>query len=81
MPKENLIEIKYEEFIKNPIEALERIYKKFNIKNFEKVKPLFESYVKKHENYEGNHYKIEEKTKEKIFKEWEFAFKKFDYNV
>ena len=81
IPKENLIEIKYEEFIKDPVEILEKIYKKFNIKNFEKAKPLFESYTKKHVNYERNHYKIEEKTKEKIFKEWEFAFKKFDYNV
>jgi len=81
IPKENLIEIKYEEFIKNPIETVERIYKQFKIKNFNQVKPVFESYVKKHENYEKNHYKIDEKTKEKIYKEWEFAFKIFDYSI
>ncbi len=79
IPKENLFEIKYEEFIKNPIETVEKIYKQFKIENIEKVKPLFESYVKKHENYQRNNHIINEKTKEKIYKEWDFAFKIFNY--
>jgi hypothetical protein len=80
IPKENLIEIKYEEFTNNPIKTLERIYKQFKIRNFNTTKHKFESYIKKHENYEKNHHKMNDKIKEKIYNEWKFAFKKFDYN-
>jgi hypothetical protein len=79
IPKENLIEIKYEDFIKDPIKTLEKIYSKFELSNFEKVKPFFKNYVKKHENYKRNHHKIDDKIKEKVYREWNFAFKEFNY--
>jgi hypothetical protein len=76
----NLIEIKYEDFIKEPLKTVETIYSKLGINSFEKAKPAFEEYIKKHENYKRNHYKIDDKIKEKVYKEWGFVFKEFRYN-
>ncbi len=80
IPTENLIEIKYEEFINDPLKTVEGIYKQFKINSFNNAKPMFENYIKKHENYKKNHHNIDEKIKEKIYNEWEFAFKKFNYS-
>ncbi|HWR63291.1 MAG TPA: sulfotransferase [Candidatus Thermoplasmatota archaeon] len=79
IPKENLIELRYEDFVKDPLQTLEMIYKKFNLPGFEEVKPAFEKYLKKHEVYERNHYSIDEQTKKKVYQAWEVIFKEFGY--
>ena len=79
IPRGNLIEISYEDFIENPVKKLERIYAELNLEGFEKAKPMFEQYVKKHENYSTDKYSIDEHTKKKIYNEWKFVFDEFGY--
>ena len=79
IPKENLVEIRYEDFVKEPVKTLESVYKKLGLNGFEDAKPAFEKYVKKHENYKPDTYKLDESIKNKIYNEWEFAFKEFGY--
>ncbi len=80
IPKENLIELPYEEFTKNPMQTLEKIYSQFGIPGFETAKPAFENYIKKHAVYERNHYTITEQTKKKVYQEWKEIFKEFGYD-
>ena len=80
IPKENLIEIKYENFVKEPVKTLESVYKKLGLNGFENAKPNFEKYVEKHKNYKPDTYKLDKIIKDKIYNEWEFAFKEFAYN-
>jgi hypothetical protein len=40
----NLVEIKYEEFIKQPVEFLRELYKGLNLPGIEESLPLMESY-------------------------------------
>jgi len=79
IPKENLIELRYEEFVKEPMKTVEMIYSKFGIDSYQKAKPAFEKYVKKHENYKKNPHKFDKNIKEKVYKEWKFAFEEFGY--
>jgi len=79
IPTKNLIELPYEEFVKNPLQMLEKIYTQFGIPSFETAKPAFEKYLKKHEVYERNHYTIDEQTKKKVYQEWKELFKEFGY--
>jgi len=79
IPKQNLIELKFEDFIKEPMKTVEIIYSKLDIPGFKNAKPAFEKYVKKHENYKKNHHKFDEEIKDKVSKEWDFAFKEFGY--
>jgi hypothetical protein len=79
IPHGNLIEISYEDFVKNPFEMLKRIYIKLGLDSFEKSKTAFEKYILKHKNYKTNNYTIDNKIKDKIYNEWNFAFKEFGY--
>ena len=51
IPKDNLVEIKYEDFVKKPFETLESLYDKLDIKGFEEVKPFFNRYIKTYGGY------------------------------
>lgn len=80
IPKGHLIEIKYENFVKNPLRTVKNIYSDLRIDGFNNAKPAFEKYIKKHEKYEPANHSPNEKIKEKIYREWGFAFKKFGYD-
>ena len=79
IPEGNLIEISYENFVKKPLETVEKIYSTFKINSFEKAKPSFKKYIRKHENYKRNHHRLDDKIREKVYKEWGFVFKEFGY--
>jgi len=79
--EKDLIEIKYEDFIKEPLKMLREIYGKFGFNWFDKAKPDFEKYLEKHKNYKAHQYKIDDELREKIGREWEFAFKEFGYEI
>jgi hypothetical protein len=80
IPQENLIELRYKEFVKEPLQSLEMIYTQFGMPGFKQAKPVFENYLKKHSVYERNHFIIDEQTKKKVYTEWKVIFKKFGYN-
>jgi hypothetical protein len=79
IPKENLIEIKYEDFIKEPLKTVENIYTQFNINSYNSAKPAFIEYIKSHENYVKNNYELTDDIKAKVAKELDFAFDEFAY--
>lgn len=79
IPKENLIELKYEDFIKEPLQTVENIYAQFHIPGFDAAKPAFQAYIEKHAQYKRNHQKIAEDIKEKVYPQWAFAFTAFGY--
>lgn len=79
IPDGNLVEIRYEDFVTQPIKTLEEVYKKLELEGFDEAKHAFEKFVSKYKNYKPYSYKIDESIKKKIYKEWEFAFKEFGY--
>lgn len=79
IPKKNLIELRYEDFIKQPLKTVEMIYSQFGIPGFEEAKPMFQQYIKKHAQYKRNHHKIDDQVKKKVYAEWGFTFKEFGY--
>lgn len=81
IPEENLVEIKYENFVKNPLKTVKDIYEKLKIGNFKKAEPAFRKYIKAHEGYKPHDYRgeLNEDIKEKVYREWGFAFKGLGY--
>jgi hypothetical protein len=79
IPKENIVELKYENFIKDPVKILGEIYEKLELKGFKKAQQQFKIFVDKHKSYKPHHYEIDEHIRKKIYNEWEFAFKQFGY--
>jgi hypothetical protein len=77
--KDRLVEIKYEDLVKNPIKQIKEIYSKLNIKGLETALPEMNKYLERQKNYKTNVYKIDKKIIKHIQKEWEFTLKLWDY--
>lgn len=81
IPNENLVEIKFEEFEKRPLEGLEEIYSKLNLKSWEEAKHSLESYINSQKSYKKNNYKMKRQDLDMVLKHWGFAMKLWDYEV
>jgi hypothetical protein len=58
IPPENFYTLKYEEFTANPLPFLKEIYEKFDLGDFEVVKPIFQEYLIEKKNYKTNEHEI-----------------------
>lgn len=81
IPPENLIEIRYEDFIGNEISYLNQVYSQFNLPGFKKVESEFNQYIESQTKYKTNKYILDEQTVTKIAKEWKFAIEKWEYDL
>ena len=79
IPKGNLVEIKYEDFISDPIKDLERIYEILDLHGYALVKKRFQAYLLSQSEFHPMKYNISQDVREKILKHWGFAFDAFGY--
>ncbi len=79
IPKENFIEIRYEEFIANPVDEMEKIYDSLSLPGFNEAKPHIENYIERNKNYTPSKYKIPLEEKKRIFTRWQSIFEKMKY--
>lgn len=81
IPKGNLVEIQYEDFIQNPLKNVEKIYTTLGLKNFEANKKNFSDYASSQKFFKVSTYNVESNVKDKINKKWNFVFEKFGYEI
>lgn len=81
IPKGNLVEIQYEDFIQHPVENVERIYTSLGLKNFEASKTLFYEYASSQKYFKTSDYSIDPTVKDKLQHKWKFVFEKFGYEM
>lgn len=81
IPKENLIDIKFEEFEKENLQYLKEIYDQFGLDSWDEAEPHFKSYINAQRHYQKNKYKISKAELETLQREWGFAMKKLDYKI
>ncbi|MEF8848687.1 MAG: sulfotransferase [Candidatus Thermoplasmatota archaeon] len=79
IPKGNLVEIKYEDFVDNPLSVLEDIYSSLSLKGFKKSKRKFKRYIDAQETFVTHSYSTSNDLKEKILDEWGFVFERLGY--
>ena len=81
IPDGNLLELRFEEFEKNPVEEIRRIYENLLKENFETVKPCFEIYFNTLSDYLKNKYKVKKSDLESVLKEWAPFMALYGYDV
>lgn len=79
IPEKNLIEVKYEDFTKEPLQHLAQIYTQLDIPHFEANQATFEAYFNSHKKGKKGKYKLTEEELKEIHNEWAFAYKHFGY--
>ena len=81
IPKEHLVEIRYEDFQKDPLEGLQQIYLALGIKGFDQALPAFTNYVNEQKKFEKASHSFDREEVERIRTRLDFAFKLYGYGT
>jgi hypothetical protein len=79
IPKENFIEIKYEDFVSDAKGYTEKIYKALDIPGYDETKQKIHDYIDAQKSYKTNKLDVSEKTINRINKRMKFFFDKYGY--
>lgn len=79
IPEGNLIEIRYEDFVKEPVKTLEDVYQTLGLDGFDEAKPKFESYIAGLGNYKTNTFNMTPQLKKKINDNLKYFVEYFGY--
>lgn len=82
IPRDNFIEISYDELCKSPLRTVEKIYSDLHLDGFDSVKSRTIDYLASLESYEKNrHPDLSGELKSKIQREWGSMFKAWGYEL
>jgi hypothetical protein len=76
---ENFIDIRYEDFIKDPMHHIKKIYTQFGLNNFEETLPAFQAHVDDQKSYTPNIHKISDDIINRVNKNWDHIREQFGY--
>ena len=79
IPEGNLVEVKYEDFIREPIKIIQSIYSGLSLDGFTIAKEAFEIYIKSQESFNRGSYVVSDEVREKVDRRWGFIKEAFDY--
>ncbi len=80
IPSENLVEIKYENFIKDPLTYTKIIYQELNLKGFEEALPDIEEFIGQEKDYKKGQYNISSEDKQRIYSHWSAIIDRMGYD-
>lgn len=81
IPPGNLIELRFEDFEKNPLPEIRKIYSELLDADFDSVQPVFSKYFDSLSGYTKNKYSISKARLEMIEKEWGHFMKLYGYGI
>lgn len=80
IPNDHLIEIRYEDLVKNPMKQVDSIYNQLNLKLTDDAKKEMNKYLERKKDYKTNKYSFEDRIIKRVKKEWNFTIEKWNYN-
>ncbi len=79
IPVENLIEIKFEDFVSDKMKGLEKIYQKLDLGDFEERRAMYENYLSSIKNYKKNKLRTDNEIIKAVNEHWSFALDAYGY--
>jgi hypothetical protein len=79
IPKDNIIDIKYEDLIRDPMKQFERIYKELKIEGWDDVEEDFKAYTDTQKSYKPNVWTMSDDYINKVNKHWDFIREQYGY--
>ena len=79
IPKENIIEIKYEDLVSNPVKLIKNIYSQLKIPGIQNALLEMNKYLEKQKNYKTNIYSIDKKIINRVKSNWNFTIDLWEY--
>ncbi|GGG58131.1 sulfotransferase family protein [Bizionia arctica] len=81
IPKNHLVEIKFDEFEINPIDEVKRIYSDLGINGYQEALPNIEAYLSSMKSYKKNTHTIKESQMNVLKNEWRFSMEEWNYVI
>lgn len=81
IPEGNLIEIRYEDFIANPLAETRKIYEHLGLNGFSNAEHAIRAYLLTQSEIRTHTYVVSDEVREKVSSKWGFAFKEFGYEM
>jgi hypothetical protein len=79
IPKENYVELRYEDLVKYPLKQVEKIYTQLKLPGFKKALPGMYRYLERKKDYKTNVYRFDNKIINKVKKHWSFTIEQWGY--
>lgn len=79
IPPENLIEIRHEDLVADPVANIEQIYSKLDLPGFDRMRPRLEAYVESLSGYRVNKNEMDAETVDRIRRHWGFTIDRWGY--
>lgn len=81
IPEGNYLEVKYEEFIQDPMPYMEKIYKQFNLEGWEQARPAFQKHFDAQAEYKTNNFRIADDVIRTVNEYWDYIVKLHGYEM
>lgn len=81
IPQENLIEIKYEDFIEAPKDYMKEIYSKLQLDDYDDVESDLHDYIDSQKEYKTNPFNKKKLNIKRINKKMKFLFNHYGYDI
>ena len=81
IPEGNLVEVKFEDFEKDPVGMASQIYSSLSLGGFEEARSGMEKYVTGHKGFKKNRYSYSGRTVELVSENWHEAVEKWGYTI
>lgn len=81
IPEGNLVEVRFEDFEKDPLGMAQEIYGRLSVSGFENARSGMEKYVLGHKSFKKNRYNYSERTVRLVEQNWNKALEKWDYRL
>jgi hypothetical protein len=79
IPPGRLTEIRYEDFVRDPLARLEAVYRDLDLGDFEPAREPVEAYLSATKNYETNRYELSPAERELVAKRWGHIIRRYGY--
>ena len=81
IPESQIIDVRYEDLIRDPLTVLRSIYDHFELEDFDEVRDKLSDYCEQQKDYQPNQYYLQDEEKEEIRLRWAKYFERYGYDL
>ena len=81
IPKNNLVEVKYEDFVTTPLKHMEKIYDVLDLKQFDENKETLKKYITSQSHIKSSKYKVNDQLQQHIYQLLKDTIDRWQYSI
>ena len=79
LSEKELVELRYEDLIRDPVGEVGKVYERFGLPNFEKARPKLEEHAAQSLDYKVNRHQLPDELWSRISQRWRGYIERYGY--